>query len=149
MSHQFLWRAVGVYEQLALLPESRRMKLSVSHHHALLSVPDPEVKVKLFEAALDEGLDAQQLKKRVARYRRKRLGPSKAGRPPLAAVVKGVRRLKNASEVAFEEEITPAALKRLSNRGLATLIQELDDGLGEFARVRAQLRRVLDRRQNG
>lgn len=45
--------------------------------------------------------------------------------------------------------VLEGAGERLSNEGLAALIQDLDTSLGELAQIRAQLRGVLERRLNG
>lgn len=148
VSHTFLWRSVALVDQLRQLPQDVAYQLSVSHHHALFPLKDREEKVRLATAAADQGWTKRELEAEVKEARLRTHGPSKAGRPALPAVVKGVKRLTEAVELVESEAVSVDQLRRLSNDDLDDLVRRLDTHLRDLEQVRGQLVDVIAQRDS-
>lgn len=105
VSHAFLWSACAIVVQRDALPEDLRDALSVSHHRALLPLKDEASKVDLARRAVEEGLSKRELQAEVERVRAETGAVSRAGRPPLPAVVKGLNRVAAAVRAATDEAV--------------------------------------------
>ena len=80
-----VYRFVRISQQLKLLPSEVATRLTLTHHRALLALPDLETKEALARRALDEDWSSQVLETEV----RKLLPKSRAGRKPTPALAKG------------------------------------------------------------
>ena len=135
MSYSFVWKSVAVVHQLRVLPQDVAQALSMSHHIALLPVKDAGEKVRLAQAAADEGLGREAL---LARVKEARLagGPaSKAGRPALPAFVKAFRRLGKLRALAGSEAVNAGLLEA------ARMAPE--EALVELGKARVELEAAL------
>ena len=88
VSYATLWRAVGVVEQYARLPEPVARALPPTHHTLLLPLKDDQKKTELARKAVDRGWSKAELEREV----KKAKGRSKVGRPTLPRFVKTLHR---------------------------------------------------------
>lgn len=123
VSYATLWYAVAVLEQLEDIPEHIATQLSFSHHRLLLPLKDNRDKLALARRAVDERLTTRQLERLV----KSRTAPSSArtGRPRIPALVKGVRKVRAAVELATSEDFDNGSLERLSSGDLRNLLSDL------------------------
>ena len=135
MSYSFVWKSVAVVDQLRLLPLDVALSLPMSHHVALLPLKDATEKVRLAQAAADEGLGRDALLARVKAARLASGGASKVGRPPLPAFVKAFRRLGKLRSWASSEVVDAGLLEAAH--------MAPDEALVELAKARVELEAAL------
>jgi len=82
--HGTLYALVRIGQQVDELPPGLGRELGPSHHRALLPLADAQAKAALAQEAIERELTVAELEARV----RAAKPPSRAGRPPLPAVVK-------------------------------------------------------------
>ncbi len=118
-SKVWLWRAVSVYDQLALLPGDLAEELPYTHHTLLLPLHDEQKKVELAKAAVEQGWSSDQLQEQVAKVRESEK-TSKGGRKALLPFVKTLNRLGSTveGESAFAgldqaDQLSEAEVQRL------------------------------------
>ncbi len=128
-SKVWLWRAVSVYEQLAVLPEDVAEALPYTHHTVLLPVKDEEKKVELAEAAVEEGWTKDQLQEEVSKVRDQEK-VSKGGRKALLPFVKTLNKLERMLE---DEAAFAGGLEQVDQltEGEVERLQRTIDGLQE------------------
>lgn len=105
VSHAFLGSACAIVVHRDALPEDLPEALSVWHHRALLPLKDEAAKVELSRRAVDEGLSKRKFQAEAEPVRAESGAVSRAGRPPLPAVVKGLNRVAAAVRAATDEAV--------------------------------------------
>ena len=121
----WLWRAVGIHEQLSLLPPDVASALPYTHHTLLLSLERPDEKVEVGQRAVSGGWTRNQLQAEVTRRR----ASGRRGRPPIPPLVKALHRI--------ETLLSDDALEGLDAVG--------DLPLDEQQKLHRSLRRMLRR----
>ncbi len=144
VSHIKLWYAVAIAAQCRQLPAGIGKALNISQHRRLVTVQDPDAKLRLAEKAA-KGLTVKQLEAEIAKQR-KREKKSRGGRPSLPAHIKALRRLPKLVEPMTREPVTAddvaligadrmEALRQQLVEQIETLTAaktEIDDSLKEF-----------------
>jgi YD repeat-containing protein len=102
----WLWRAVGIHEQLSLLPPDVASALPYTHHTLLLSLERPDEKVEVGQRAVSGGWTRNQLQAEVTRRR----ASGRRGRPPIPPLVKALHRIETLLPVAVRRDHPQAAL---------------------------------------
>lgn len=97
MSHVWIWRAVGVVDQLHVLPEAAATQLPYTHHTLLLPLKSEKKKRTLAERAIEDGWSKRKLEDEVKKARKKERGAKKVGRPALPAFVRTLNKLAKLS----------------------------------------------------
>jgi hypothetical protein len=93
LSAATLNRSVAILAQVRRLPDELAWALSETHHQVLLPVPDPDAELALARRAVDEGLSTRDFRRLVRTWlEAHRRGPA-VGRPPVPALVRGLRTL--------------------------------------------------------
>lgn len=132
LGHATLYRLVRISHQLRMLPIDLSERLSLTHHQALLPLPDPAAKETLARQALDEGWSTRHLTEEV-----KKLAPKKrGGRKPIPAVVKIVRVFAKASASAEGLDADEFRLDRAQAKELAA---DLDESIARLQRLKKAL----------
>jgi hypothetical protein len=138
LSRTALWYALAVREQYEQLPRDLAETLPLSHHKALLRVDSPAEKVALARRAQREGLSRRDLD-RLVRTRAPKEVVRGPGRPPIPAVVKGLRKVAGAIDLATSEPLSDADVRRLDREGLSELLSGLEGHLRALEELRAEL----------
>jgi len=137
MSKSALWYALAVHEQLGVLPRPLAMALPLSHHKVLLTVEGTAEKLALARRAHRENLSRRDLERIVRKAPATVVrGP---GRPPMPAVVKGLRLLQQALSLATSEPVSARALRHLDRDGVSGLLRQLDRQRSTLDRLRSDL----------
>lgn len=147
ISKSSLWYALAVKHQYEQLPSALADGLSLAQHKVLLRVKSVSLKVELARRALREDLSKRDLE-RLVRIRCREDEVRGRGRPPLPAVVKGMRQLDKATDLATSEPLSTDLLRSLDQAGIAQLLQSLDQNLQALNELGAQLRRLADDLEN-
>ena len=95
--------------QLELLPADVIERLTLTHHRALLPLPDPKSKEELARRALDEGWPSDVLAAEVSKL----LPASRRGRRPSPPFVKTIRRVAKALDSSRVEDLDAEEIRRL------------------------------------
>lgn len=147
VSYSFISNALGVIEQIELLPGDVVRALTLTHHKLLLPVRDLGTKVKLARMAAAQELPTRDFERAVRKVRAEETekGP-RVGRPPLPTIVKGLRRLSKAVDLTIAEVQGDDPLAGCPPDETRRLLGDLDarmKDLGDFlARVRASIDEV-------
>lgn len=88
----WVWRAVGIHEQLSVLPTPIATALPYSHHALLLALESPDEKLDVARRAVDARWTRDQLQAAVTSARGAR---GRRGRPPLPPLVKTLHRIES------------------------------------------------------
>lgn len=137
VAYNTIWYSVAVLDQLRLLPEDVAEALPLSHHKLLLPVADADVKAKLAAKAVEEKLSSREFAEVVKAARVAQSGKPRGGRPPLPAVVKGIRRLQKAVALATSEDIHPETFK--SSTDAAEFVAKLDQQMALLAELKEKV----------
>jgi hypothetical protein len=143
ISKSSLWYALAVRHQYHELPDSLSERLSLAQHKVLLRVKSVSMKVDLARRALQKDLSKRDLE-RLVRLRCREDQVRGRGRPPLPAVVKGVRQLDKATDLATSEPLSTDALRSLDQAGIAQLLHSLDQNIRALNELGAQLRHLAN-----
>ncbi|MBW2257344.1 MAG: hypothetical protein JRI25_22490 [Deltaproteobacteria bacterium] len=143
ISKSSLWYALAVKHQYQQLPRSFSERLSLAQHKVLLRVKSVNLKVDLARRAIQEELSKRDLE-RLVRRRCREDEVRGRGRPPLPAVVKGMRQLVKATDLATSEPLSTDALRSLDQAGIAQLLQSLDQNIQALNALGSQLRRLAN-----
>jgi len=143
ISKSSLWYALAVKHQYQQLPRSFAEGLSLAQHKVLLRVKSVNLKVDLARRAIQEELSKRELE-RLVRRRCREDEVRGRGRPPLPAVVKGMRQLVKATDLATSEPLSTDALRSLDQAGIAQLLQSLDQNIQALNALGSQLRRLAN-----
>lgn len=138
-SHAYLWYSVAVTAQLPLLPRDIGEALPLSHHKLLLPVKDLPVKRMLARRAVERRMNKRDLAEEIKKLRQGRDGGKRRGRPPIPALVKGVRDANRALDQAragVDADLGPDGLD-------ADRIAEVLDGVEEMIGKLDELQRGL------
>ncbi len=127
-----VYRFVRISQQLKLLPADIATRLTLTHHRALLALPDGESKGTLARRALEEGWSSQVLEAEV----RKLLPKSRAGRKPAPALAKGIRRVREGLDLISEDAVTGDDLRRFGLEKSSVLAAQLDESLERLAKLK-------------
>lgn len=141
MSRSALWYALAVREQITALPPAVALALPLAHHKVLLTVDGTVEKVALAERAVRENLSRRDLE-RIVRNQTPASVVRKAGRPPLPAFVKGLRRVDQAVDLATSEPLSPRELRRLGRDDVKGLLRSIERNLTALDRLKAELERL-------
>ncbi len=143
VSWSTLYYSLAVLDQLDQIPAEVASALSFSHHRLLLPVKDPELKAELALKAYQEQLTVREFSATVQEARLLDAPVRRPGRRRLPAVVKGMRRLRKAVELATSEELSEEALAQLSSAQREQLVQDLERQLRALQVLRARVSEVL------
>ena len=116
-----LWAALGVYSQVRVLPEEVVGQLTLSHHRALLGVPNPRAKVNLARRTISDDLSSRELQEAVTKWRLRNKLPAQ-GRPAADPATVASRRMSTAAlrlEQAVEEKLPTSNQKLYIVRKIA------------------------------
>lgn len=141
MSKSGLWYAIAVREQMNVLPRPLAMALPLSHHKVLLAVDSPTEKLALARRANTERLSRRDLE-RIVRHHTPAGAVRGPGRPPVPAVVKGLRRVEQAMHLATSEPLSAGVLRRLDRDGVTSLLESVQRNLSALDRLRDDLERL-------
>jgi hypothetical protein len=139
VSYAWLWNACAVVDQLRLLPEDIRGSLPYTHQRLLLTVKEPDAKVRLARKAVKEGLSKRVFATEVQKTRDRKKGESQAGRPPLPEFAKGFTRLKAAVELATSKEVTADAVEYYKPDKTRALLKDLEDQIESLLALSQQI----------
>lgn len=138
MAQATLYGLVRVGQQVRHLPPDLAESLSISHHRALLALPNPQHKQHIARLAVQHGWSVAQLRATI--HAEKPLVGKPRGRPPLAPEVKwlgGVQRAAGSglSPVAFAKSfavlpVDEQAKLRQELVALRRLLQSLEAAIG-------------------
>lgn len=143
VSWSTLYYSLAVLDQLDQIPAQAAPALSFSHHRLLLPVKDPELKAELALRAWQEQLTVRELAASVQEARLMDAPVRRPGRKRLPAVVKGVRRLRKAVELATSEELSEEALAQLSEDQRQQLVHDLEHQMRVLQELQAKVSEVL------
>ncbi len=146
VSYSWLSRAVGVVEQVKLLPEDVAYRLSLTHHYKLLAVRDEGVKRKLATEAAEQGLTRRDLERRIRQEKEAVRGKTNVGRPTLPAVMKAARKTRKLFDAVLDEGVKAEEFDRVSDEDFDALIEELDDSAARLRALTSQLDRLRRQR---
>jgi len=148
VAYNTLWYSVAVLDQLRALPVPIAESLPFTHHKLLLPIQSPEAKTELAKKAVDEHLSSRDFASLVREARVKEIGPTRGGRPPLPAFVKGLSALSKAVAVATSEEISADFFERVSPSEVRRLIAEMEQQLSQLAELSDKLLAAADARDD-
>lgn len=144
LSRSSLWYALAVRDQHDQLPSDVADKLSLAHHKVLLRVKARHLKVEVARKAAKESLSKRDLE----RYIRRRVSKEQVrgrGRPRLPAIVKGIRKVEQATDLATSEPISATLLRRLDKERIQGLLSSLDDNIEALEQLGAKLRELASK----
>lgn len=142
-SYAFIWRAVSVVDQLRLLPEDVVAALPYTHHAALLPVRDEGAKKRLAQRAAEKGWTSRKLLDEVRKVRAKEKGAHKAGRPPLPAFVKVVRRISSTLRASGTPTITDEDIIRYTPDLSRELVGIIESQVDVLMAIRDDIEKML------
>lgn len=144
LSRSALWYALAVRDQYEHLPAEVAEQLSLAHHKVLLRVKSRRLKVELARKSVDEGLSKRDLERHLRRRYSKDQVRGR-GRPRLPAVVKGLRKVEQATDLATSEPISGALLRRLDRGGISDLLTSLDENIEALEELGEKLRALASK----
>ncbi len=107
----YLFNAVAVTEQFALLPSDLAESLPFAHHRKLLVVHDANSKVDLAHQALSNAWSSRELGRAIDDKMQTSV-VSKAGRPKIPNFVRGIRLLEEAATLLRDSEELDIEVRR-------------------------------------
>lgn len=119
-----LYRFVRVARQYPLLGDDVRDQLSLTHHRALLGVPDLSSRRTLARRAVREAWTSRRLEAEVKAWRA-RFVELPIGRPPLTSAQKTLRTLERAFGAL--EDLEPGDLSRDEREALSAALRDAAD----------------------
>ncbi len=120
-----LYNFVRVSHQLELLPSDLMDRLPLTHHRALLPLPDPKRKEELARRALAEGWTSGVLMAEVSKL----LPASRRGRKPSPLFVKTIRRVAKVVDSLRGEDLHVEEIPSLGRQQTAVLAAQLEEDL--------------------
>lgn len=118
------------------LPPEVVDRLPLTHHRALLPLPDDGSRARLARQALAEGWSSRTLTTKVRELRLR----SRAGRKPRPKIAMGIEQVVKGLEVAYEQELSSEGLGGIGREEAVTLAGQVEQSLERLA----EIKRVLD-----
>jgi len=143
MSYQFIWNSVAVLDQLRLLPATVANALPVSHHKLLLPIKDADLKLRLAEEAVGEGLGKRDFGERVKGVREATAPDIKLGRPPLPAFARAATAIRHAGKLAKAAKVTSDCFAHFEHEDARKLLRQIEDDIKAFEKLAERLRSKL------
>lgn len=135
-----LYNFVRVSHQIKDLPARVAEQLSVSHHRALLPLPDKKTKVRLAKKAAKEGWTKAELEQAAREY----VPRSPQGRKRLPSWAKAPPKISKYLNTALEEEISCDQVERLGDERVQDLLDALDESRMRIDWLQANLEEALE-----
>ncbi len=147
VSYTFLYHAVGVVEQLGMLPPELGEALSFSHHKLLLPVHGRDAKLRLARRAVLKRLSVRAFDEDVRAWRERSdadQGPRR-GRPRLPGFVKTLKRLPRSRELSIERLFSDQDFEYYTHADARRLLAETEASLELLRKVAQELRERIER----
>lgn len=142
-SASFLWTSCAVVEQVAQLPAEVALSLPLSHHRLLLPVRDVEQKVELAVQATKAELSRREFATQVTAAIEREPRRSRGGRPRLPAMIKGLRRLRDAVVMLRSEAIDAAAIDRATADSARDVLADLEEQVQALIAIQQEFRQAI------
>lgn len=143
MSYSFLWTSIAVAEQIRAMPDDLARRLPLAHHRALLTIKDPDLKIRTARYAVEHGLSKRELEQRVRRVRPDEPTRGRRRLPELERASRGLTAaLKHLREVRTDP--STKALARSDGDRVAELLAEIEASVAELDGLAKTLRAHLD-----
>jgi len=138
LSASFLWYAVRLDEHLLLLQEGLAKKLPLSHHRLLMHIRDTTLRRQMAMHAVSENWSRRQLSNAL------RVGQiSRRGRRPTPPLIKGLRQLNQAIELAQSESVSLDLLRHCDRDEVRILMLQTATSLQQLQSLMVSLRGEL------
>ncbi len=142
VSYQFVWNSCAVYDQLRQLPQDVTDVLPMSHQKLLLPVKDPELKLALAQAAVDEKLGKREFEQRIKEIR-KASASSRAGRPALPAFAKALTQVRRAVNGAVKCAVDEESFANYTKEEALAELAAWDRQVAELSQVCERIRALV------